>query len=151
MTTRTHTQNPRDAQDAAEGRPAISPIRTAEAPPPAASYEQAIVTEHAIYVSGQVAIDPATQAKLDGPLEAQVACALANIEAILRAAGANRRHIVKCGVFLADLADFAAMDQAFRTFFGDARPARTTVQAGLGAWRVEIDAIAVRPRVAPTA
>ena len=69
---------------------------------------------------------------------------LRNIEAIVEAAGGNRSNIVRCGVFLADLGDFAAMNRAFSEFFGDSLPARTTVQVGLGPLRVEIDAIAVR-------
>lgn len=97
-----------------------------------------------IFVSGQVANDAATGKIIDGTIEEQVTQALRNIEAILHAAGASRRDIVRCGVFLADLADFAAMNRAYTEFFSGAVPARTTVQAGLGTLRVEIDAIAVR-------
>jgi 2-iminobutanoate/2-iminopropanoate deaminase len=119
-------------------------IRTDKAPPPAAAYEQAIMDGNLIFVSGQVANDPATGKMIEGPLEEQVTQALRNIEAILKAAGADRRDIVRCGVFLADLGDFAAMNRAYIEFFSGSLPARTTVQAGLGTLRVEIDAIAVR-------
>ena len=96
-----------------------------------------------IFVSGQVANDPATGKIIDGTIEEQVTQALRNIEAILQAAGADRRDIVRCGVFLADLSDFPAMNRAYTEFFSGSVPARTTVQAGLGTLRVEIDAIAV--------
>ena len=99
-----------------------------------------------IFVSGQVANDPATGKIVEGTIEEQVTQALRNIEAILREAGADRRDVVRCGVFLSDLADFAAMNRAYIEFFAGYLPARTTVQAGLGALRVEIDAIAVRQR-----
>jgi 2-iminobutanoate/2-iminopropanoate deaminase len=99
-----------------------------------------------IFVSGQVASDPATGQIIAKTMEDQVAQALRNIEAILQAAGADRHDVVRCGVFLADLNDFAAMNRSYTAFFGDSLPARTTVQAGLGTVRVEIDAIAVRRR-----
>src|SRR5689334_1027385 len=121
-----------------------SAIRTCKAPPPAAAYEQAIMSENLIFVSGQVANDPATGTIQGISIEAQVTQALRNIEAILEAAGCDRNDIVRCGVFLGDLADFAGMNQAYKDFFGEVLPARTTVQVGLGNLRVEIDAIAVR-------
>jgi 2-iminobutanoate/2-iminopropanoate deaminase len=119
-------------------------IRTKKAPAPAASYEQGILVGDMIFVSGQVANDPATGKITAATLGDQVTQALRNIEAILRAAGADRRDVVRCGVFLADLTDFAAMNRAYTDFFAGSLPARTTVQAGLGTLRVEIDAIAVR-------
>jgi 2-iminobutanoate/2-iminopropanoate deaminase len=121
-----------------------SAIRTDQAPSPAAAYEQAVVSGNLIFVSGQVANDPATNTILAVGIEEQVTQALRNIEAILEAAASSRDDIVRCGVFLADLADFAGMNQAYKEFFGDSLPARTTIQVGLGTLRVEIDAIAVR-------
>lgn len=124
-------------------------IRTEQAPQPAAAYEQAVVSGNLIFVSGQNATDPATRS-IDGKtIEEQVTQTLRNIEAILRAAGCNRTHIMRCGVFLSKLEDFAGMNRAYRKFFGEPLPARTTVQAGLGALRVEIDAIAVRDGIQP--
>lgn len=121
-------------------------IRTDKAPRPTAAYEQAIISGDLIFVSGQVATDPATGTIQTTSIEEQVGQTLHNLEAIVRAAGGDRRDIVRCGVFLADLNDFAAMNRAYKEFFGDVLPARTTVQAGLGTLRVEIDAIAVRSR-----
>jgi 2-iminobutanoate/2-iminopropanoate deaminase len=121
-----------------------SAIRTDKAPRPAAAYEQAVVSGDLVFVSGQVASDPDTGAMCVGSIEDQVTQVLRNIEAIVQTVGGDRRNIVRCGVFLADLGDFAAMNRAFGNFFGDSLPARTTVQAGLGRVCVEIDAIAVR-------
>jgi 2-iminobutanoate/2-iminopropanoate deaminase len=119
-------------------------IRTDKAPPPAAAYEQGTVAGNLIIVSGQVATNPATGA-IDGKtIGQQVTQALRNVEAIVKAAGGNKDSILRCGIFLADLKDFAEMNQAYKAFFGQSVPARTTVQAGLGSLRVEIDAIAVR-------
>jgi len=124
-----------------------SAIRTDKAPQPAAAYEQAIVSGDLIFVAGQIANDSVTGAICTGPIEEQVTQALRNIETIVVAAGGNRRTFVRCGVFLADLNDFAAMNRAYSEFFGDSLPARTTVQVGLGSsLRVEIDAIAMRAR-----
>lgn len=122
-----------------------SAIHTDNAPPPAAAYEQGVSSGNLIFVSGQVATDPATGTIHADGIQAQVTQILRNIEAILGAAGCSRDDIVRCGVFLEDLTDFAGMNQAYKEFFGGCLPARTTVQAGLGGLRVEIDAIAVRP------
>jgi len=118
-------------------------VRTDRAPKPVAAYEQAIVSGGLIFVSGQVATNPST-GNIDAiSIEDQVTQVLRNIEAIVKQAGGKRQNIVRCGVFLADLKDFAGMNQAYGEFFSGSLPARTTVQAGLGNLRVEIDAIAV--------
>ncbi|HWR13444.1 MAG TPA: RidA family protein [Terriglobales bacterium] len=119
-------------------------IRTDKAPRPAASYEQGVRAGDLVFVSGQVAND-LTGKIIDGSIEEQVTLALTNIENIVKAAGGDRNDIVRCGVYLSDLADFAAMNKAYTEFFGEAVPARTTVQAGLGELRVEIDAFAHVP------
>jgi 2-iminobutanoate/2-iminopropanoate deaminase len=123
-----------------------SMIRTKKAPSPAAAYAQAVVSGEMIFVSGQVAVNPETGSIDVTSIEDQVSQTLRNIEAIVKAAGGGKGDIVRCGVFLADLSDFAAMNNAYKEFFGESLPARTTVQAGLGTLRVEIDAIAVRAR-----
>lgn len=121
-----------------------STVNTDKAPRPAAAYAQAVVGGDMIFVSGQVATHPATGSIDVSSIDDQVTQTLRNIVAIVEAAGGAKEDIVRCGVFLADLNDFAAMNDAFKKFFGDTLPARTTVQAGLGTLRVEIDAIAVR-------
>jgi 2-iminobutanoate/2-iminopropanoate deaminase len=101
-----------------------------------------------VFVSGQGATDPAT-GRLAGPdIEAQTEQCLANVRAILQAAGSDLRHVLRCGVFLIDMADFPRMNGVYSRVFGDHRPARTTIQAaalpGEGL-RVEIDCIAYIP------
>lgn len=119
-------------------------ISTEKAPAPAAGYAQATVIGELIFVSGQVASIPQTGEAVS--MEDQVMRILRNIEEIVKAAGGCRDSIMRCGVFLSDLQDFAEMDRTYRQFFGNSLPARTTVQAGLGAYRIEIDAIAARSR-----
>jgi len=122
------------------------PIRTPNAPAPAAAYEQAVRSGDLIFVSGQIATNPVTGKVEAVSIEDQVTQTLLNIEAIVDAGGGTRNDIVRCGVFLADLKDFPSMNRAYQNFFGDALPARTTVQVGLGTILVEIDAIAVRSK-----
>jgi 2-iminobutanoate/2-iminopropanoate deaminase len=104
--------------------------------------------ERLIFVSGQGATDPAT-GQLAGPdVETQTEQCLKNVQAILQAAGSDLRHVLRCGVFLVDIAEFQKMNRAYERVFGAHRPARTTIQAvalpGPGL-RVEIDAVAYVP------
>lgn len=116
-------------------------------PRPVGPYSPAVVFDRLVFVSGQGATDPAT-GRLAADVEAQTEQCLRNIEAILRAAGSRLDCVLRCGVFLADMADFPKMNAAYARVFGDHRPARTTIQAaalpGEGL-RVEIDAIAYVP------
>lgn len=116
-------------------------------PRPVGPYSPAVVFDRLVFVSGQGATDPAT-GRLAADVEAQTEQCLRNIEAILRAAGSRLDCVLRCGVFLADMADFPEMNAAYARVFGDHRPARTTIQAaalpGEGL-RVEIDAIAYVP------
>jgi 2-iminobutanoate/2-iminopropanoate deaminase len=96
-----------------------------------------------VHVSGQGplvdgAYTPAT-------IEEEARLALANLGAVLEAAGSSPAHVVRCGVFLADLGDFEPMNAAWSEFFADPRPARTTIQAGAlpGGIKIEIDAVAL--------
>lgn len=119
-------------------------VHTDQAPRPSGHYQQAVVWDDLIFVSGQGPADPSTGWTAHG-IEAQVQQALKNIEAILYAAGSDKQHVMRCGVFLADIKDFDAMDRVYAGFFGPSPPARTTVEVGLGGILVEIDAVAVRP------
>jgi len=106
------------------------------------------VFDRLVFVSGQGAIDPATGLLAGLDVESQTGQVFDNLEAILKAAGTDLRHVIRCGVFLVDMRDFGAMNAVYASRFGDHRPARTTVavsalpHAGL---RVEIDAIASLP------
>jgi 2-iminobutanoate/2-iminopropanoate deaminase len=104
--------------------------------------------ERLVFVSGQGATDPAT-GQLAGPdVATQTAQCLANVESILKAAGSSLQHVLRCGVFLVDMAEFPQMNEVYARVFGEHKPARTTIQAaalpGKGL-RVEIDAIAYIP------
>ena len=116
-----------------------------ELPTPAGPYSPGIVAGNFVFVSGQAGRDPATGVLPDG-VEAQTEQALRNIETILKAAGSSLSQVVRCGVFLVDIAEFPKMNAVYARAFGAHRPARTTVEvsdlpgAGL---RVEIDAIAI--------
>ena len=116
-------------------------------PPPAGPYSPAIVAGNFIFVSGQAGRDPVTLVTPED-VEAQTEQALRNVAAILEAAGASLRHVVRCGVFLVDIGEFSRMNAVYARVFGDHRPARTTVEVsslpGPGL-RVEIDAVAVLP------
>lgn len=119
-------------------------IATDGAPKAIGPYSQAIRSGDLIFLSGQIPLDPATGELVRGTIEAEVTRVLDNIRAVLDAAGARPDDVVRTTVYLTDMADFQAMNGVYAKFFGDARPARSTVQvAGLprGA-RVEIDVIA---------
>jgi 2-iminobutanoate/2-iminopropanoate deaminase len=124
------------------------PVTAAGLPRPVGPYSPGMQFERLVFVSGQGATDPAT-GQLAGPdVATQTAQCLANVETILKAAGSSLQHVLRCGVFLADMAEFPQMNEVYGRVFGDHRPARTTIQAaalpGQGL-RVEIDAIAYIP------
>ncbi|MEZ5319750.1 MAG: Rid family detoxifying hydrolase [Vicinamibacterales bacterium] len=119
-------------------------IATAGAPAAIGPYSQAIRAGGFLFLSGQIALDPASgQIVGDGVVE-QTRQVFANLEAVLKAAGASFDHVVKTTVYLADMAEFAAMNEVYATYFSNPAPARATVQAaGLPRnVRVEIDLIA---------
>lgn len=121
-------------------------IETNDAPAAIGPYSQGIAAGSWIYTAGQIGLDPATGELVEG-LEAQARRALANLSGILAAAGCTWKDVVKTTVYLADMADFAAMNAVYAEAVSQPYPARSTVQAaGLpkGA-RVEIDAVALRP------
>ncbi len=113
---------------------------------PAGAYSPGIIAEgRFLYVSGQGplvdgAYDPAS-------VEDETRLTLENVGRILSAAGAGWEDVVRCGVFLADIKDFSAMNEVYATFFPDPKPARTTVQVAAlpGGIKVEIDCVVVLP------
>jgi 2-iminobutanoate/2-iminopropanoate deaminase len=123
------------------------PVRTSGAPGAIGPYSQAIEASGArtLFLSGQVALDPATGELVAGGVEEQTLRVMENLGAVLAAAGTGFDRVVKTTVYLVDMADFARMNEVYRRFFGEGPPARATVQVAAlprGA-RVEIDAIAV--------
>ena len=119
-------------------------IHTDSAPAAIGPYSQAIQIGDLLFVSGQVPIDPSTGAVVEGDVKAQAQQSLNNLKAILNAAGTNMGAVVKTTVFLADMNDFAAMNEVYAQFFQDPFPARSAVQVGRlpKDAKVEIEAIA---------
>ena len=119
-------------------------IHTDSAPAAIGPYSQAIQIGDLLFVSGQVPIDPSTGAVVEGDVKAQAQQSLNNLKAILNAAGTNMGTVVKTTVFLADMNDFAAMNEVYAQFFQEPFPARSAVQVGRlpKDAKVEIEAIA---------
>jgi 2-iminobutanoate/2-iminopropanoate deaminase len=124
-------------------------VRTAEAPGAIGPYSQAVVvpmgSQKMVFCSGQIALDPATGSMVEGDVEAQTRQVLANLGAVLAAAGATFQDVVKTTIFLASMDDFGVVNAVYGEKFVHDPPARATVQAAKlprGAL-VEIDAIAV--------
>jgi 2-iminobutanoate/2-iminopropanoate deaminase len=122
-------------------------VYAADLPKPVGPYSPGTIFERLIFVSGQGGTDPAT-GKIAADVETQTEQCLKNVQAILKAAGSDLHHVMRCGVFLIDMAEFQKMNGVYSRMFGDHRPARTTIQAvalpGDGL-RVEIDCIAYVP------
>lgn len=123
----------------------IESIQTDDAPKAIGPYSQAIKANGMIFASGQIPLDPQTMQIVEGEIQAQTRQVLINLRAVLEAAGSSLRQVVKTTVYLADMADFAAMNEIYSEFFDPAKPARATVQAARlpRDARVEIDCIAL--------
>jgi 2-iminobutanoate/2-iminopropanoate deaminase len=121
-------------------------IVTDRAPKAIGPYSQAIVAGEWILLSGQIPLDPATGQLVDGDVGAQTRVVIENLRAVLAAAGATLDEVVKTTVYLADMSDFAAMNEVYAAAFIAPAPARSTIQAARlpRDARVEIDVIARR-------
>ncbi len=115
------------------------------AAPNTGSYSPALRIGPLVMVSGQGPID-SKGAVVPGDIAAQTALTLDNVRRLVEAAGASMDDVVKCTCYLADIAEFDAFDAVYRRYFKEPLPCRTTVEAGLGAIRVEIDAMAWLPQ-----
>lgn len=120
-------------------------IKTDRAPQAIGPYSQAIKINGFVYASGQIALDPATGQLVAGGIAEQTEQVLKNVTAVLEAAGTRLDQVIKTTVFLADMAEFTAMNEVYAKFFVNDPPARATVQAaGLPRnARVEIEVIAL--------
>jgi len=120
-------------------------ISTPDAPKAIGPYSQAIRANGFIFVSGQIPVDPATQQLVDSDIARQTEQVLRNLEAILKAAGSGLQKVVRCGVFLKDMNQFAAMNEVYGRFFAHDAPARSTVEVARlpKDVLVEIDVIAL--------
>ncbi len=122
-------------------------VHTDRAPAPAGHYSQATVHAGVVYVAGQLPVDRATGEAVLGPVEGQVARAVANLAAVLEAAGSGLGHVLRTTVYVSDISLWPRVNAAYAAAFGDHRPARTVVPTRdlhHGA-AVEIDAVAAVP------
>jgi len=122
-------------------------ISTSAAPAAIGPYSQAVGIGELVFLSGQIPLDPTTGELVGEDVELQCRQCLTNLGAVLEAAGLGFDDVVRTTIFLADMADFQAVNAIYAEHFGDARPARSTVQVAAlpRRARVEIDAIAVSP------
>jgi len=120
-------------------------VQTDKAPAAIGPYSQAVKAGGFVFLSGQVALDPASGQVVEGDVRAQTERVMKNLQAVLAAAGSSLAAVVKATVFLADMNDFAAMNEVYGRFFSSDPPARATVQAARlpKDVQVEIDLIAL--------
>src|SRR3954471_15271490 len=119
-------------------------ISSTDAPNPAGAYSPALRAGQLLFISGQIPIDPATGQLVTGDAAIHARRVMDNLGALLQAAGLSFDHVVRTTVFLADMNDFAAVNEVYASYFSDPTPARVTVQAARlpRDARLEIDAIA---------
>lgn len=114
---------------------------------PRGPYSPAVRAGDFIFVSGQLAVDPETNQYVPADIQQETRMTLNNIKRILEGAGASIADAVRVGVFLADGTEFAKMNEVYAEFFGDAKPARTTIVCSFASdIRVEIDCVAYSPK-----
>ncbi|KAE8144766.1 YjgF-like protein [Aspergillus avenaceus] len=104
-----------------------TPVRTENAPPPAPFLSQAIIAGEMVYCSGQVGVNPTTGKMVEGSVQERTKQILRNLSAVLEAAGSSIHDVVKVNIFLADMGDFASVNEIYDSFFKDPKPARTCV------------------------
>src|SRR5687768_15088595 len=125
--------------------PSMDYVATPKAPKAIGPYSQAVKVNGVLYTSGQIALDPATGNLVEGDFTAQARRVFENLASVLREAKTDFQHVTKATVYLTDLANFATLNAIYTEYFGDHKPARTTVgvsQLPRGA-ALEIDLIAV--------
>jgi 2-iminobutanoate/2-iminopropanoate deaminase len=122
----------------------IGRVETAQAPAAIGPYSQGMKVGELIFTAGQIPLDPATMQMVAGTIVEQTDRVLQNLQAILETAGASLASVVKTTVYLADMGEFAAMNEVYARWFGEHKPARSTVQVGRlpKDAKVEIDAVA---------
>lgn len=122
-------------------------IKTDKAPQAIGPYSQGIMANGLIFVSGQIPLNPSTGEMVAGSIQDQAKQVLANLKAILEAAGSSLDQVIKTTVFLQDMNDFAAMNEVYASFFQPPYPARSTIQVGRlpRDARLEIEAVALAP------
>jgi 2-iminobutanoate/2-iminopropanoate deaminase len=115
------------------------------APTPRGPYSPAVRAGDCVYVSGQVGLDTATGQLVPGGIQAETRQVLSNIQKILEGCGSSLAQVVRCGVYLTEVSDFKPMNQVYAEFFGEAKPARTTIVVAslpMPEAKIEVDVIA---------
>lgn len=120
-------------------------VSTPNAGPPGGPYSQAVVAGDFVYLAGAIPARP-DGSRVQSSFVDQARAAFGNLAAVAEAAGASLADAVKVGVYLRDLADFAAMNELFGEYFGDEPPARTTLRADLPGFDIEVDGVLYRPQ-----
>lgn len=122
----------------------MNTVLTQEAPVPAGHYSQAIIHHGVVYIAGQLPIKPGQKEHVVGSIEEQTRQTLANLDAILRAAGSNRDKVIRVTVYISDVKHWGQVNAIYAEFFGEHRPARTVVPVGPlhYGYDLELDAIA---------
>lgn len=121
------------------------PISTDRAPAAIGPYSQAVRAGGTVYFSGQIPLDPATGALIEGDISAQARRVFDNLQAVAAAAGGSLADIARIGIYLTDLADFAAVNAVMAEYFNQPYPARSTIEVSAlpkGA-QIEVDAVLV--------
>ena len=120
-------------------------INTEKAPKPIGPYNQAVMKNNTLYVSGQIPMNPATSELVKGDVKEQTRMVMENLKAILHEAGMDFSNVVKCSIFISDMKDFPLINEVYGNYFKEDPPARETVQvAGLPLnVDVEISCIAI--------
>ncbi len=126
----------------------IQRIFPPETPTPRGPYSPGVIAGDFVYISGQGPVDPATDKMSYGGIQHETRITLNNVKRILAAAGASLADVVKCNVYLRDGNDFRAMNEVYKEFFGEQKPARTTVAVAFAdpTMKVEIDCVAYKRR-----
>lgn len=124
----------------------MKPVKSKKAPAPIGPYSQGIVSKNLVFVSGMIAIDPATGKVVPGGVKEQTERALTSLKAVLKAAGTSEQSVLKTTVFIKDAAMFKDMNEVYAKFFGKHKPARSTLVTGFPRddVLVEIEAVAAR-------
>ena len=104
-------------------------VYSKNAPQPIGPYSQAIKLNNLIYSSGQIALNPQTGQIVDGDIKAQTKQTLENIKAILKAGGSDISKVIKVTVYLKNIGDFTGMNEVYSEYFGESKPARSTIEA----------------------
>jgi 2-iminobutanoate/2-iminopropanoate deaminase len=103
-------------------------INSPNAPAPIGPYSQAVRAAHTLYVSGQIALDAASGELIQGDIQAETHKVMENLQAILKQAGADFSHVVKCSIFVKSMDDFQAINEVYGGYFAEVPPARETVE-----------------------